>query len=355
LQEKYLNGHHQQKQIKTFCLRGNIMSTGNPMNKRNLKYLIVVVLAVLIPLMIKDNYIMHLLIVSLVWATVVTNWNLTLGYGGMFHIDQPTFLAVGAYAAGISSANFGISPWLSLFIGGFVASFFSMIIGIPCLRVKGIYLILLTFAFHFTVAESVFHLSSITGGSMGLVIPTFELGKIEFSTVNLTAFYYIAAILLALSLILTAVIVRSNLGKALIATRDSEVLAMTCGINLFQSKLVTFTIAAFTTGVAGAFYAHYIMVIGPELFSFGLIVSGLGMIVIGGMGTLFGPVLGSFIIIFLSEFFRSVEAFRPIIVGVIIILVLIFAPNGLIHEVEKLIDKLKSLIGLEKKGFVKEI
>ena len=324
------------------------MSSLNFMKLQSLKYIIVAILMVLIPLFIKDNYIMHLVIVSLVWATVVTNWNLTLGYGGMFHIAQPTFLAVGAYAAGISSANFGISPWLSLFIGGFGASFFSILIGIPSLRVKGIYLILLTFAFHFTVAESVFHLSSITGGSMGLVVPTFELGKIEFSTVNLAAFYYLALILLTLSVILTAIIVKSNLGKALIATRDSEVLAMTCGINLFQCKLVTFTIAAFVTGVVGAFYAHYVMVIGPELFSFGLIVSGFGMIVIGGMGTLYGPVLGSFIIIFLSEFFRSVEAFRPIIVGVIIILMLIFAPKGLIYEVEKLLNKIKSIGRSEK-------
>ena len=330
------------------------MSSLNLMKLKNLKYIVVAILMVLIPLFIKDNYIMHLVIVSLVWATVVTNWNLTLGYGGMFHIAQPTFLAVGAYAAGISSANFGISPWLSLFIGGFVASFFSILIGIPSLRVKGIYLILLTFAFHFTVAESVFHLSSITGGSMGLVVPTFELGKIEFSTVNLAAFYYLALILLTLSVILTAIIVRSNLGKALIATRDSEVLAMTCGINLFQCKLVTFTIAAFVTGVVGAFYAHYVMVIGPELFSFGLIVSGFGMIVIGGMGTLYGPVLGSFIIIFLSEFFRSVEAFRPIIVGVIIILMLIFAPKGLIYEVEKLLNKIKSIGRSEKRVVTNE-
>ena len=327
------------------------MSSLNPMKLQSLKYIFVTILVVLIPIIIKDNYIMHLVIVSIVWATVVTNWNLTLGYGGMFHIAQPTFLAVGAYAAGISSANFGISPWLCLFIGGFVASFFSILIGIPSLRVKGIYLILLTFAFHFTVAESVFHLSSITGGSMGLVVPTFVLGKIEFSTVNLAAFYYLALILLILSIIMTAMIVRSNLGKALIATRDSEVLAMTCGINLFQCKLVTFAIAAFTTGVVGAFYAHYVMVIGPELFSFGLIVSGFGMIVIGGMGTLYGPVLGGFIIIFLSEFFRSVEAFRPIIVGVIIILMLIFAPKGLIYEVEKLLNKIKS-IGRSGKGVV---
>lgn len=331
------------------------MSTGSAAKKQYLKYLIIVILVIIVPIIIKDNYIMHLIIVSLVWATVVTNWNLTLGFGGMFHIAQPTFLAVGAYAAGISSVSFGISPWFCLFIGGFVAFLVSIVIGVPSLRVKGIYLILLTFAFHFTVAESVFHLSSITGGSMGLVVPTFELGKIEFTTVNLTAFYFIALIILAFSLILTATIVKSNLGKALIATRDSEVLAMTCGINIFQYKLVTFTIAAFVTGVAGAFYAHYVMVIGPELFSFGLIVSGLGMIVIGGMGTLYGPVVGSILIIFLSEFFRSVESIRPIIVGVIIILMLIFAPKGLIQEVERLTNNIITLLKLGKKDTVKEV
>jgi branched-chain amino acid transport system permease protein len=331
------------------------MSTGSATKKQYLKYLIIVILVIIVPIIIKDNYIMHLIIVSLVWATVVTNWNLTLGFGGMFHIAQPTFLAVGAYAAGISSVSFGISPWLCLPIGGFVAFLISIVIGIPSLRVRGIYLILLTFAFHFTVAESVFHLSSITGGSMGLVVPTFELGKIEFTTVNLIGFYFIALILLAFSLILTATIVKSNLGKALIATRDSEVLAMTCGINIFQYKLVTFTIAAFVTGAAGAFYAHYVMVIGPELFSFGLIVSGLGMIVIGGMGTLYGPVVGSILIIFLSEFFRSVESIRPIIVGVIIILMLIFAPKGLIQEIERLTNKIMSLLKLGKKDTVKEV
>ena len=331
------------------------MSTGSARIKQYLKYLIIVILVIIVPIIIKDNYIMHLIIVSLVWATVVTNWNLTLGFGGMFHIAQPTFLAVGAYAAGISSVSFGISPWLCLLIGGFVAFLISIVIGVPSLRVRGIYLILLTFAFHFTVAESVFHLSSITGGSMGLVVPTFELGKIEFTTVNLTGFYFIALILLAFSLISTATIVRSNLGKALIATRDSEVLAMTCGINIFQNKLVTFTIAAFITGVAGAFYAHYVMVIGPELFSFGLIVSGLGMIVIGGMGTLYGPVVGSILIIFLSEFFRSVESIRPIIVGVIIILMLIFAPKGLIQEIERLTNKIIPLLKLGKKDTVKEV
>jgi branched-chain amino acid transport system permease protein len=298
-------------------------------------------IVLLIPVIIMDNYIVHLIIVSVVWASVVTNWNLTLGYGGMFHIAQPTFFVMGAYGAGMSAVHLGISSWLCLPIGGATAMIFSLLIGIPCLRVKGIYLILLTYAFHFTVSEAVFHLRRITGGSMGLVIPTFELGKIEFSSINLTAFYYLAVVILAVSILLTYLIIRAPLGKALIATRDSEVLAPSIGINLFKYKLITFTVAAFMSGVTGAFYAFYLMVIGPEMFSFSIIVNGFGMIVIGGIGTIGGPIVGSFVVTFLSELFRGLEDFRPIIVGTIIILVVIFAPDGIIKWAQMLIEKIK--------------
>jgi len=309
-----------------------------------IKYGLLLLVMMLIPFLVDDNYILHLLIVSLVWANVVTNWNLTLGYGGMFHIAQPTFLAVGAYVAGISAVRFGLSPWICLAIGGIGTFITSIIIGVPSLRVKGIYLILLTFALHFTISEAVFHLKDYTGGSMGLTVPTFHLGTIEFSSVNLAPFYYIALLSLIASLIVAKILIRSNVGKALIATRDSEVLAVSCGINLYKFKLITFSVAAFMTGIVGAFYSHYVMVIGPELFTFSLIVNGFGMIVVGGIGTFMGPVLGSFAITFLSELFRDIESFRPIIVGAIIILTLIFAPKGILQELEKLFAKIKSLI-----------
>ena len=301
------------------------------------KYAVICILALLIPVVIKDNYILHLLIVSIVWASVATHWNLTLGYGGMFHIAQPTFLTVGAYVAGMCSVNLGISPWLCLLLGGIGTALAGIFIGVPSLRVKGIYLILLTFAFHFTIAESVFHLRSITGGSMGLVVPTFKMGPVKFSSVDLRGFYYLALVFLIISLMVTRSIVNSNMGKALIATRDSEILATSCGINLYKCKLITFCLAALITGVVGAFYAHYMMVIGPELFSFSVIINGFGMIVIGGIGTFMGPVVGSFVITFLSELFRSIEDFRPIIVGVIIILMLIFAPKGIFNALEQVV------------------
>jgi branched-chain amino acid transport system permease protein len=319
--------------------------TDHLLTKGNIiKYGLLLLVMMLIPFLIEDNYILHLLIVSLVWANVVTNWNLTLGYGGMFHIAQPTFLAVGAYVAGISAVQFGISPWICLAIGGIGTLITGILIGVPSLRVKGIYLILLTFALHFTTSEVVFHLKDYTGGSMGLTVPTFHLGAIEFSSVNLAPYYYIALLSLIASLLVAKLLIRSNIGKALIATRDSEVLAVSCGINLYKFKLITFSIAAFMTGIVGAFYSHYIMVIGPELFTFSQIVNGFGMIVVGGIGTFMGPVLGSFAITFLSELFRDIESFRPIIVGAIIILTLIFAPKGILHEFEKLLEKIRSLI-----------
>ena len=301
-------------------------------------YLVLIILVILFPRLVSDNYMLHLVIVSLTYGAMVTNWNLNLGYGGVFHIAQPTFFAIGLYSAAISTVRFGISPWLGLIIGGIASFIASIFIGIPALRVKGSYLILLTFAFHFSVSELVFHLSDYTGGCMGLVVPTFTLGTIRFSPLYLDAYYYIAVIILILSIFTNWAIMRTPMGKSLIAIRDSEVLASSVGISIFKSKMNFFAISAFLTGIAGAFFAYYTLVVSPEQLSFHQITNGFGMILIGGIGTLFGPALGSFILTFVSELFRGVEAFRPIIVGLVIIFMLLFAPYGIIHGIKKLVD-----------------
>ncbi len=297
-------------------------------------YAILLGVFLLIPFVVTDDYLLHLIIMTFVWGIVVTNWNLTLGYGGMFHIAQFTLFAIGGYASSISADSFGISPWLGLFIGGFTAALFSLVIGLPSLRVKGIYLILLTFAFHFGIKELVIIAREYTGGSMGIVVPSFGFGTLFY--------FYFALFLLVISLVATRFIEKSFIGKALVAMRDSEVLAASSGINPYKYKLITFVTAAFITGIAGSFYANYLMVIGPEIFSFTMIVNGLGMIVIGGMGTLFGPIIGSFIITFFMETFNAFEEYRPIIVGAVIILMLIYAPNGIVTEFNKIKEKLKA-------------
>lgn len=307
--------------------------------KRNNIILFALLLAVLLamPLVVRNQYFLHLVIMTIVWGIVVNNWNLTLGYGGMFHIAQLTLFAVGGYMSGIFINELAISPWLGLLVGGFFAVLASLVIGLPSLRVKGIYLILLTFAFHFGIKELTDHFRQYTGGSMGIVVPGYRIGGSLLPSWQL---YYIALAILILSFVLNIVVVRSFIGKALMAIRDSEVLATSTGISPYKYKMITFMMAAFVSGVAGAFYASYLAVIGTEIFSFTLIVNGLGMIVIGGMGTLFGPLIGSFIITFFMEIFARLEDIRPVLVGLTIILVLLFAPNGLVQAGKDLMERI---------------
>lgn len=313
------------------------MSLLSSVKPKSITYALIIILLLLLPMMITDSYMLHLIIMTFVWGIVATNWNLTLGYGGMFHISQLTLFAVGGYSSAISIGTFGVSPWAGLVIGGLVAAIASLIIGIPSLRVKGIYLILLTFAFHFGVKELVTIFNNYTGGSMGLMVPSFQLGDMSFEAKH---YYYFVFILLLLSLAVTRAFTKSYIGKALMAIRDSEVLATSSGINPYKYKMITFVSAAFITGITGAFYAGYLMVIGPEIFSFSLIVNGLGMIVIGGMGTLFGPLIGSFFITYFMEFFSGLDEFRPIMIGAVILLMLIFVPDGLVHAFRKNSDRI---------------
>lgn len=311
--------------------------------KSALPYVLALALALAVPLFIDNAYIMHLVIMTCVWGVVVNNWNLTLGYGGMFHIAQLSLFAVGGYMSGILIKQMMISPWWGLLVGGVFAALTSLVIGLPALRVKGIYLILLTYAFHFGIKELTDHFREFTGGSMGLVVPGFRIGGTLLKNWQL---YYVILALLIISFAVNRAVIRSYVGKALMAVRDSEVLANSTGINPYKYKLITFVLAAFLSGVAGAFYASYLSVIGTEIFSFTLIVNALGMIVIGGMGTLFGPIIGSFIITFFMEIFSGLEHYRPIMVGTVIIVVLLFAPNGLVQEgisrLEKWKDKVRS-------------
>lgn len=294
--------------------------------------LIFLIISLFFPVLFSDPYIIHLIIMTFIWGAVATNWNITLGYGGMFHIAQLTLFAVGGYASAIVCNSFGVSPWFGLLIGGVISMLASLVIGIPSLRVKGIYLILLTYAFHFGIKELVNIFEKHTGGSMGLIVESLSL----FGWSDANFYYYFSLVLLLISIGLTLFFVKSNIGKALVALRDSEVLAMSSGVSGYKYKLITFVSSAFLTGIVGAFYASYLTVIGPEIFNFALIVNGLGMIVIGGIGTIFGPLIGSFIITFCLEFLTAFQEYSPIFIGVAILLVLLYAPKGIVNYFDKL-------------------
>lgn len=299
-------------------------------NKFLLEILAIVLVLSVIPALVRQQYILHVIILAMIFGIVASNWNLAIGYGGMFHLAQVPFFAAGGYSTAILSVHMGLSPLIGILIGGTAAVILSLIIGIPSLRVRGIYLVFLTFSFHFIMLSLALFFVDITGGDMGLILEPIRIGATNIDMFNPVVTYYTALTLFVLSLVFIKKIIDSKIGLALVSLRDSEIYAVSRGINPYKIKLVTFVLSSFLAGVCGAFYVHYLRVITPALFDWSFLITFLASIVIGGVGTLYGPLIGAFILTFLMESLRFLEMFRNIVFGLLMILILIFMPKGLI-------------------------
>lgn len=310
---------------------------------------LIVILLIMFPLLAKDVYVLHLMVMIFIWAIVATNWNMMVGYAGVFHYAQIAFLAIGGYVSAILTLNTGVSPWIGLVIAGACAALFSILLGWPITRVKGIYLILLTFAFHYLLLSSIFHLRFVTGGSQGLVrVPTFQLGPLVFERAKKFHYYYLAFTILLLSTFVHKKIVNSPIGMALVALRDSEQYAISQGVNPYKYRIFAFVICSFITGVAGALYTHFLGYISPEILGFSVLIDVLSMMVVGGLGTIEGPIIGSFLLTFASEYLRGVGPYRNIIIGLLAVLVLIFMPTGLVKALRRARESIGSITKWEK-------
>lgn len=304
-----------------------------------LEILAIVLVLSVIPALVRQQYILHVIMLAMIFGIVASNWNLAIGYGGIFHLAQVPFFAAGGYSTAILSVHMGLSPLIGILVGGVAAVILSLIIGIPALRVRGIYLVFLTFAFHFIMLSLVLFFVDITGGDMGLILEPIRIGATNIDMFNPVVTYYTALSLFILSLVFIKKIIDSKIGLALVSLRDSEVYAVSRGINPYKIKLVTFVLSSFLAGVCGAFYVHYLRVVTPALFDWSFLITFLASIVIGGVGTLYGPLIGAFVLTFLMESLRFLEMFRNIVFGLLMILILIFMPKGLIM----LLNRVKSI------------
>ncbi len=297
------------------------------------KYLPLVMIFIgltILPLIIESPYIIHILIIFFIYAIIASNWDLLMGYAGIFSLGQLSFFVAGGYTSGILVRWFGVSPWLGLFAGGVTAALVGLGLGLPSLRLRGIYVALLTLAFNEIL--KVFILSfgpgSIFGGTMGLLeIPPFQIGGFVFEKIH---DYYLILAIFSISTFLIYKIIRSPVGLAFIALRDSESLAVSRGINAYSCKLLVFTVSAFMTGVAGVLYAHTFSIISLESLSFNLMFLLLAMIVIGGWGRFPGSILGTFTLVFLYEYLHFILIWRLVIIGLMEIIIIVVTPSGLI-------------------------
>jgi len=308
--------------------------------KRNHSFIIIfiVMLLFLLPIFIQSKYIRYVIILSMINAILVSNWDLSLGYLGSFNFAHITFFLLGSYAAGVSSTYFNVSPWFGIIIGASVAVFASVLISLPALRVKGLYVILLTFAFNELCKYIIMGLREYTGGSMGLVsIPKLKIGSYSFAQNNDLGYLYFIGLLLIISTIFLKNLVNSDFGKKIIALKDSETYATSRGIYFGKYLILTFAISAIFTGVAGAVYSYYFGAISPELFGFNFLSIPLCMVLFGGIGTIYGPIVGAIFLTIISEYLIRLGSARYIIIALTIILIVKFYPNGLWSGLKKLI------------------
>ncbi len=288
--------------------------------------------------LIDDTYLRHVLILCFLWVIVAAAWDLALGYAGIFNYAQLVFFAAGAYGSGMLAAKLGVPPVIAIAAGGVLAGVVGLLVGLPCLRLRGEYVALFTFAIHLAMPPIILQTKQWgTGGNTGLLgIPPIELLGITFGPLDKLAWYYLTlAAATAAIYVIYFVVLRSRTGRAFVALRDSEAFAKSLGVSDFRYKLLAFTISAVITGIAGALYAHYTSVVTPKILGNEFFLLVMVMLAIGGIGRFPGAVLGAFIVTIANELLRSAGNYRLLLLGLAVVVTVLLLPNGIVSLQER--------------------
>jgi branched-chain amino acid transport system permease protein len=281
------------------------------------------VLAALLPFAITDQYILHLAIMAIFYAILANSLNLVVGYVGEFSLGHTAFLGTGAYAAALLSVNAGWPMWAAVPAAGVVAALFGLAIGAITLRLQGPYFVIVTLSFAEVLRIVANNWIAVTNGPMGLA------GVGQGGISDKSAFLAIVLGLAALTFYLSYRFVYSNAGRAAVAVRENRYVAQSIGVNPFGTAMQAFVLGAFLAGLAGGFYAFYISFVGPEVFRFAFMATIIIMVLMGGKGTLLGPVVGAVIVTLLEEYLRELQELRLSLFGLIVMAIVLFLPNGL--------------------------
>jgi branched-chain amino acid transport system permease protein len=289
-------------------------------------------IAALLPLFIRDQFFIHVMVMIFFYAILASSLNLTIGYVGELTLAHAAFLGIGAYTSAILSTQHGVSPLLCILIAGFIAALAGLVIGAITLQLEGDFFVLITLAFAEVMRLVVTNWVEFTRGPLGfsnVPPPRLALGDTVLAFSSRVQFYYLALGLLALTIVAIAIFVQSTYRIGAVAVRENRRLAKAVGIDPFGQALLTFVAGAFFAGVAGSFYAHYITFVGPEVFGFSFTVTMLMMVVVGGKGTVLGPVLGAAGIGAALEYLRFINEVRLSVFGLLLVLVVLFLPEGI--------------------------
>ena len=297
---------------------------------KKFKTVFIFLIAALFPFLDKNAYHLDLATGVGIYVLLAMGLNVVVGFAGLLNLGYAAFFAIGAYTYALLSLHAHISFWLGLPVAGFVSMVFGLMIGIPSIRVRGDYLAITTLGFGEIVRIAFNNLSAWTGGPNGLLgIARPKILGCSFS-VNATPYFYLVLILIAVTAFFLFRLMDSKFGRALVAIREDELAASCMGVPVLEVKLCAFGISSFIAGIAGAVFAAKQTIITPDSFDFVLSVLILAMVVLGGMGNIWGAALGAVVLGVLPEVLREFAAYRMLIFGVLMILMMIFRPQGIL-------------------------
>lgn len=287
---------------------------------------------------IDNDYFLHLMNIICIYAIVAMGLNILTGLTGQLSLGHGAFFGIGAYSSALLSAKAGLPFFIVIPIAGIAASMIGSIFALPSVRLKPIYLPMATLAGQFIVGYILLHWESLTGGSKGLANSAPTLAGLNLGS-HLSLFY-ITAICLLLLTWLTNNLIRSKIGRTFLAIRQNERAASAMGIAVLPHKLLAFVVSSFFAGVAGALFAYSTTTITPTFFNLTLSIEFLAIIIIGGIGSIYGSMVGALVIVFLNEiliFFTgyfmdtgiTIMPLHEFILGLTIVLFMVFEPEGL--------------------------
>jgi branched-chain amino acid transport system permease protein len=298
--------------------------------------LLLAVFALAAPMLFQARYAQHVLILILLYVTLGSAWNLLGGFAGQLSLGHAAFFGIGAYSAAIIASKSSLSPWLGMLIGPLIVLPLAGLVGWICFRLRGPYFTLATIAIGEMVRLVALNWRDLTGGAVGVVIrPSI------FSGTNKLPYYYVILVIACATVGLCYFISRSKLGYYLFAIREDQETAESIGINTTRYKLVALSISASLTALAGAFYANYFLFVDTTIvLPLSLSVEIVLMAIIGGLGTVQGPVIGAILLKLSSEIFRNqFEDTNQLIYGLLLVGVILFLPDGLLGGLRKLLHR----------------
>lgn len=315
------------------------------LNKTLIALVICAVVVVALPYVVTTGNGRLLVSTALLYAMLATSWNLTLGYGGIFNFAHVGFFGLGGYGMAIASVKFDWNPWVAVLFGGLIGALAAIITFLPVIRMRGIYIALITFVVVQLSSLAVLALPGLTGGSMGMVgVPSLEIGGLKLREAGGAPYLWMFGALLVALVFGLRLILRSRFGLGIIALRDNEALAESRGVNRVWRQAQAFAISGGMAGITGGLYVSFFRVADTTLFGFGFITLALSMIFIGGMSVVWGPAVGAFIITVLDRQMVDLGSWRQVIIGIGTVLVLIFLPTGVSGWIRALGEKAGTML-----------